>query len=203
VKWRADQKKPSANGEVRCLCYIDSRLAEERLGEVDPSWVAEYKFIAGNQSDPVGHGLYAPTMCALTVQGVTRFGVGQIAGTKPGANTVKSAVSDAIKRAGVEFGIGAYLYALPVFKVDKKGYWAKGTGDVGGLTPAGVKQLRAQYAKVVDHPAWVERFGEATDYGDVADDERSATPVEADHTDEPVAAFAKQPAGAAVKRGDA
>jgi hypothetical protein len=124
--------------------------------------------------------------------------MGQIASSKPSAASVKSATSDAIKRAGVEFGVGAYLYAMPVFKVDAKGYWAKSDGTVGGLKPEGVKQLRKQYATVVNHPKFAERFGEPTDYGDIADDERSADPV---HETLPVSDALSQ--GRSVKRGGA
>jgi hypothetical protein len=184
IKWRADQKIPARDGSVRCLPYIDSRLANERLTDVDPAWTADYRFLAGTPGDPVGLKANAPTACELTVLGVTRRGMGQLDSTRQDGKYAKSAVSDALKRAAVEFGVGAFLYALPTFKVDSNGYWmgkgkdAKGNpiDVVKGLTPDGVKQLRAQYKKIVEHAKFQERFGAPTDYGDVQDDERSAEP---------------------------
>lgn len=178
VKWRADQKTPDAAGNCRCLVYLDSGLVRERLSDVDPSWSAYYRFMHASASDPIGHGLYAPTMCELKVKGITRIDIGTIQSIKPSPTTAKAAISDALKRAAVNFGIGAYLRAMPVFKVDSKGYWKKGSGDVGGLTPDGVKQLRQQYTKIVTHKLFVERWGEPIDYGDVADDERSSQPMQ-------------------------
>lgn len=175
VKWRADAKKPGANGGVRCLCYIDASLAMERLSEVDPGWTVEYHPLGGGHGDPLGTGLYVPVMARLTVLGVTREGWGQANQSKPGANVYKSAASDALKRAAWAFGVGAYLRALPTFFAPKGGYWTKGNGDVGGLDPKGVKALREQYGKVVGHKLFQDQYGEATDYGDVEDDHRSAT----------------------------
>lgn len=191
VKWRADQKQADAQGKVRCLVYLDSRLAVERLSEVDPGWTARYEFLATGQNDRIGITQYAPTLCALTVHGVERFGMGQLGYTKLDAKAAKAALSDALKRAAVEFHVGAYLYAMPVFKVDARGYWKKRDETVGGLTPEGVKQLRTQYAKIVNHEKFSARFGEPVDYGDVADDERSAEPVQ---DDAPSALFGEAPA---------
>lgn len=201
VKWRVDQKTPDAARNVRCLCYIDSRLAKERCTEADPFWYAEYDFIGRSPGDPIGVREYAVTRCDLTINALTRSGFGQLGSQKMDGKAAKSVVSDAFKRAAVEFHIGAYLYAMPVFKVDDKGYWV-GAKGVGGLTPAGVKQLRQQYTKIVTHQKFIDRFGEYRDYGDVADDERSAQPVVEDEL--AAAGFGKASAaatGAAVKRG--
>jgi hypothetical protein len=167
VKWRADQKTPDRGGNVRCLAFIDARLAMERISEVDPAWTSRTQPSTMDMSIPE---------CFLTIHGVTRSDVGATA--MAGQNRMKALWSDAFKRAAVAFHVGAYLYALPVFKVDERGYWKKQGGDVGGLTPEGVKQLRQQYAKVVNHQKFQERFGKPIDHGDVADDERSAEPEE-------------------------
>lgn len=182
VKWRADAKRPDGKGDVRCVLYIDSRLAIERLSEVDPCWTDSYKAIAASPGDPLGVRNFAPVLCALTVHGVTRYGMGQLGNTKEDSKYAKSVVSDALKRAAVQFGVGAYLYAMPVFKVPKGLCWVVNEKDersgkevevVKSLNKEAITSLRKQYAKVVEHKLFQQRFGEPIDYGDVADDERS------------------------------
>ena len=215
VKWRADAKEPDASGNVRCVLYIDSRLAIERLSEVDPCWQDQYKALAASPGDPLGTRNFAPVMCALTLHGVTRHGIGQLTGTGPRGETppkedgkyAKSVMSDSLKRAAVQFGVGSFLYAMPVFKVPKSQCWIKQDGKVGALNKEAITNLRGQYAKIVTHAKFVERFGEAIDYGDVADDERSIaeTEAEAEVTDALFdgAHAATQAKGRAVERGGA
>lgn len=102
------------NGErwTRPLCYIDARAVFHRLDEaVGPdNW--------STQLQRLGPGVY---LCTLTVCGVTRADVGQ-AGEREGEQE-KSGASDAIKRAAVQFGVGAYLYdqELPPAKLERRG----------------------------------------------------------------------------------
>ena len=90
--------------------YIDARLAAERLtAAVGPGgWSEEYHVVS---TDPQA-GL--PIECRLTVLGVTRADVGQIAPGPLDDKAWKSAYSDALKRAAVKWGIGRYLYRLPL-----------------------------------------------------------------------------------------
>jgi hypothetical protein len=158
VKFRP-LEKPNAKGVVSCLVYIDSRLAAERLSAVDPGWSSEYEVLAGPDQ-------HMPVVCKLTVHGVTREGVGQNAGPAKDDKHAKMAFSDALKRAAVEFGVGASLYAMPRFAVDAQGYWIGNNQKVGGLTPLGVRGLRAQYQKAITEQGFVDRFGEPIDHGD-------------------------------------
>jgi hypothetical protein len=48
--------------------------------------------------------------CDLTIDGITRSDVGEGVG--------KALVSDSFKRAGVRFGIGVSLYAIPKMMLD-------------------------------------------------------------------------------------
>jgi hypothetical protein len=182
VGFRVDQKFPSDS--VRCLVYIDSRLAKERLNDVDPNWTASYEFLGGTQSDPLGIQLFTPIACNLTVCGVTRVGIGQAATKSASGNLIKSAQSDALKRACVEFGVGAYLYALKSFTVDRKGYYTGKDKDgkevVKGLTRDGTLQLRRDYTKWTQHTMFVDRFGLPTDYGTLEDDTRGHTTTDDD-----------------------
>lgn len=94
------QTKPSEKGNSLVVAYIDARDVMDRLDEVvGPDWSTRFEWI-GDKA----------VMCYLTVCGVTRADVsGQDSDNEP----VKSAVSDALKRAAVNFGIGRFLYDLP------------------------------------------------------------------------------------------
>tara|TARA_S200000501_G_C20670286_1_gene676020 strand:+ start:216 stop:878 length:663 start_codon:yes stop_codon:yes gene_type:complete len=97
VKWRV-----GAGGKN--LPYIDARDAMNRLDDVvlNHNWEAKFK-------EPDSQGRI---ICALsiTVQGhtVTKMDAGKM--TK--VEGEKGGISDALKRAAVNFGIGRYLYAI-------------------------------------------------------------------------------------------
>lgn len=167
VKFRPAVKKPDKNGGVRCLTYIDSRLAAERLTEVDPEWTFKYKWDADDVGDPLGSRHNFPVRGILTVGGVTREDVGQNASSLIDDKHAKSAVSDALKRSAVLFGVGSYLYALGDARVSSGGYWIKSDGGVGGLNADGAKQLRSWYENRISEKSFIDRFGKPIDYGDV------------------------------------
>ncbi len=97
---------------TRPLAYIDARAVFARLDEaVGPdNWCSDI--------ERLGPGCY---VCRLTVCGVMRADVGQ-AGDNEGEKE-KSGVSDAVKRAAVQFGVGAYLYNLdmPPVRLERRG----------------------------------------------------------------------------------
>lgn len=74
----------------------------------------------------------------------------------------KALYSDALKRAAVHFGVGAYLYSLKGFEV------AKGEYDKGFLKPAGTQKMKDRYQQIVTHPMFEKRFGYVRTYGDEA-----------------------------------
>ncbi|MDD3013358.1 MAG: Rad52/Rad22 family DNA repair protein [Candidatus Gastranaerophilales bacterium] len=107
--------KPTAikDGKALALPYIDARTVLDRLDEIigSENWQDEYDVVSSNQ-----------VICKLTIHGTTKSDAGE-ASTED-KEPLKSAVSDALKRAAVKFGIGRYLYRSP--KVwyrfdDKKG----------------------------------------------------------------------------------
>lgn len=150
---------PDGKKRVRCHAYLTARTAMERLDVADPEWTATFQ------------SLGSPSMweCHLTVRGVTRSDVGE------GPN-VKSARSDALKRAAVQFGVGRFLYELPSFFVDEKGYWMNKKGKVGGLTRGGVRDLHGQYQKGLAEPG-IQKFGEVADLAGVWDEDRHVEDV--------------------------
>jgi hypothetical protein len=140
------------------VAYIDARLVIERLNYVCAGdWYDEY--------DPLSGGL----LCKLTVCGVTRQDVG-VADSKAEGG-IKALYSDALKRAGVKFGIGACMYALPRMWASLDGCRTQvknGETKIVGLKPETETRLRQQYT------AWLageggERFGEPLDHGDAPD----------------------------------
>lgn len=160
------------------LAYLDSSLVAERLSEVDPGWTAEYERLGSDFNDWKAAGY--PTVCRVTVKGVTREDIGKAGG---GIEPVKAAYSDALKRAAWRHGVGAYLrdsgwdFWINEFETDQNGkrhcmFTVKpgqkaGTEVVKALKPAGRVLLRSRYEAIVQGSAFVEHYGAVRTYGDV------------------------------------
>lgn len=108
IFWRAgaiskDKKRAQA------LAYAEPRVYEDRLNDVCPGdW--SVKFIPWGETRLI---------CELTIHGVTRSSTGEFDSEKRNAvaeGTVAEA--QAFKRACSKFGLGRYLYDLPVMWVD-------------------------------------------------------------------------------------
>lgn len=165
VRWKVQQvfgPKGKPNG---CLCvgYIDARLVIERLNLLVPGlWHATY--------DPVANGKLM--WCHLTVGGVTRADVGE---SSKGFS--KDLVSDALKRAAVQFGVGVSIYAVPQARLflpkNAAHIETRGAGEKTtiALKDEGHAALRKRYAKWLGEHG-VEAFGPPLDHGD------SGEPVE-------------------------
>jgi hypothetical protein len=87
----------------------------------------------------------------------------------------KAAVSDALKRAGVQWGIGVSIYALPKVELHKgddtdgQFTWRrKGEKYQVTIDSAGRKRLRAFYEKWLEDKGQAA-FGEVLDHGDAPD----------------------------------
>lgn len=91
------------------VAYIDARAVMDRLDAVTPGqWHFSVEVIPGTPT-PTCKG-------SLTVMGVTREDIGEAG--EGDAGTLKAAASDALKRCAVHFGVGRYLYDLPVVWAD-------------------------------------------------------------------------------------
>lgn len=108
VDWRA-QAVTKDKKRALMVAFVNARAVMDRLDAVCPNdWSFEIEVIAG-----------APTPTVkgrLTVLGTMREDIGE-AGEGEAA-TLKAAVSDALKRCAVHFGVGRYLYDLPLQWVD-------------------------------------------------------------------------------------
>ncbi len=107
--------KPQSVSGNRALAvfYIDARDVADRLDQVvgPENWQDTYDVLADGS-----------VTCRLSVrvpggEWITKMDVGSPAGVDPG-DRVKGAFSDALKRAGVKFGIGRYLYHIPAQWLD-------------------------------------------------------------------------------------
>ncbi len=84
------------------LAYVEARDVMDRLDEVaGGDW--EFSWEPGPQDSSSVHGIL--TVCNVRREDVGECGEGDL-------GTIKSAVSDALKRCGVHFGVGRYLYSL-------------------------------------------------------------------------------------------
>lgn len=109
VEWRVGQHGVGNNGQpwAKLLCYVTARAVMERLDEaVGPeNWKVEH---AKAPNDPKGESV----VCTLSIK-IGGEWVGKMDGAQ---NTefepVKGGMSDALKRAGVLWGIGRELYGL-------------------------------------------------------------------------------------------
>lgn len=91
--------------EPRCLAmpYADMRTYEARLDEAVglEHWSTSYQMTARG------------VVCALTICGVTKSGIGDYPADAGDENAATSAQAQAFKRACSAFGLGRYLYNLP------------------------------------------------------------------------------------------
>lgn len=103
--WKPQMVK---NDRALAICYIDARDVMQRLDDVVgvENWQDDYSFLPGGG-----------VMCHLRVcfdgAWVTKCDVGGESEQPDKGDREKAAVSDALKRAAVKFGIGRYLYAMP------------------------------------------------------------------------------------------
>lgn len=152
TRFKVQATWPKDNPDAALIvCYIDARLAVERLNMVCPHlWHDNYEHVAAGQM-----------WCHLTVDGITRSDVGE--------GTGKGLVSDALKRAAVKFGVGVSLYAIPkMFCNEKDGDLKTNRKDKYELTDKGEKRCRDFYRRWLEGPG-VKAFGQPLDHGDVED----------------------------------
>lgn len=176
VKFRLDAKKAFDN-KVRCVCYIDASLAADRIELVDPAWKSSLTRL--------GPALDAsPMLCSLTILGAKREQVGQYVKLEADDKHVKSAASDAFKRAAAEFGVGKYLRVLGQFTVSLGEVKVGEDKKFKYIQYGGIRQLRQQYAKYIADMEVVARFGEPIDHGDFVRDENDDAGVQTSAMDE-------------------
>jgi len=133
IHWRAQSM--AANGSsALALAYIDARDVMARLDSVvGPE----------NWQDRYVETLKGRILCTLAL----RVGGEWIEKTDGAGNTDvegdKGALSDALKRAAVKWGVGRYLYDLPATWADCESYEKNGKKHWKGWTANGLRKLQA------------------------------------------------------------
>lgn len=102
-KWRVQNFSKSSNTAV-CVAYIDSRDVMDMLDATvgQENWQSDYKEIKGN--------LYAGVGIKIKEEWVWKWDCG----TESNSDKAKGEASDAFKRAAVKWGVGRFLYDVPV-----------------------------------------------------------------------------------------
>jgi len=101
ISWRA-QSVTKQGDKALALAYIDARDVMDRLDEVCgvPNWQDRYEF----------HG--SRTICYLSIRVGDEWITKADGAGDSDVEAEKGAISDALKRAAVKWGIGRYLYSL-------------------------------------------------------------------------------------------
>jgi hypothetical protein len=156
-------KIQSAKGaKALIVCYIDARQVAERLNHVCPEqWSSEFT--------PREAGSLVGVECAITINPgsggapLTRTDVGVMEG---GIGGLKAVYSDAFKRAGVPWGIGASLYYTPKFYGDKSKL--REFKEKFYMSDEVEAKARKEYGDWLKREG-IERFGEPLDMGDTVE----------------------------------
>lgn len=104
-------------GKASIVAYLDARQLQDRLDEVvgADKWQVKYEEKKGN--------LFAGIGIKVNDEWVWKFDCG----TESNVEKEKGEASDSFKRAGVMWGVGRFLYSLPLLKLDTKKYTPQGS----------------------------------------------------------------------------
>jgi hypothetical protein len=101
-----------------CLKFIGHAEATNRLLNVDPFW--NWEPVALDQTGLPQYDSNRGMWIRLTVCGMTRMGYGDATG-KNGANAVKEIIGDAIRNAGMRFGMALDLWTSSDLEIIESG----------------------------------------------------------------------------------
>ena len=107
------------NGNQHLVEYVEWHTVADILDRIAPTWSHAVRAI-------VQVGEIVAVTCAITINGVTREGVGT--GTAENETGVKKAEHDALKRAAVKFGIARELYQRESEIIEQTGAAGPDTG---------------------------------------------------------------------------
>lgn len=106
VKWKSQTVK---GNRALAVAYVDARVIQDRLDDVlgPGNWQDEYEQLSDGA-----------VLCKLSVrvdgEWIRKMDVGGPSEQPDGGDRTKAAFSDSLKRAAVKFGVGRYLYRLPL-----------------------------------------------------------------------------------------
>ena len=104
VEWKP-AGKGGANARTSLVAFVSARVVAERLDSVVGcgGWAFDYEVLA------MDDGEIKTCKGTLSIGGIAKSDVGSRSNWEPS----KGAVSDALKRAAVLWGVARYLYSLP------------------------------------------------------------------------------------------
>jgi hypothetical protein len=129
---KCKQKMPS-DGHID-LAYVGHAEATNRLLNVDPFWDWE-PLTVDERGLPTLDG-YRGLWIRLTVCGMTRLGYGH-AGDKTGGDAIKEIIGDAIRNAGMRFGMALDLWTSSDLEIIESGNNPQDQGGAESGLPAG------------------------------------------------------------------
>lgn len=129
---KCKQKMPDG-GHID-LAYVGHAEATNRLLNVDPFWGYE-PLSLDERGLPQVDG-YKGLWIRLTVCGMTRLGYGH-AGDKTGGDAIKETIGDAIRNAGMRFGMALDLWTSSDLEIIESGTNPLEQDDAGSGQPAG------------------------------------------------------------------
>ncbi|MFD5848313.1 hypothetical protein [Streptomyces chartreusis] len=113
---KCKQKMP--NGGHIDLAYVGHAEATNRLLNVDPFW--DWEPVAMDERGLPQPDGYRGLWIRLTVCGMTRLGYGH-AGDKTGGDAIKEVIGDAIRNAGMRFGMALDLWTTSDLEIIESG----------------------------------------------------------------------------------
>ncbi len=158
TKKQTDEVRADFKKGVRCkLCdswhhpdvihldYVGHAAATDRLLEADPEWSWEPVALGPDGLPALDRngGLWI----RLTVCGVTRLGYGDADG-KTGGNAIKEAIGDAIRNAGMRFGMALDLWHKGDLHLDAD-EGGQGHSQEGEVSPPANVMPDAEWSKLV------------------------------------------------------
>jgi hypothetical protein len=110
IEWRIGSCGKKKNGDLwaTCLAYVQARAIMNRLDEVcgPENWKPEYQFIS--KMDGMKPGILCGLSIRVDKEWITKYDGAE----QTDIEEFKGGLSSALKRAGVPWGIGRYLYNL-------------------------------------------------------------------------------------------
>ncbi len=150
IRWKVQANPKEGQGEAYAVVvvYVDARTVAAHLDDVVPgAWSTEYVL------PPVTVGFPA-LECKLTVCGVTRSDVGTVEPSRSPDSDTKDLYSDALKRAAVQYGVGAFLYRFPQVRAKVEKY-----GSTWFITRDAQAELAQLTQAVLSRAEKLPRFG--------------------------------------------
>lgn len=123
------------------LAYVGHAEATNRLLNIDPAW--KWEPVALDEKGLPQHDQNGGLWIRLTVCGVTRLGYGNAEG-KRGGDAVKEIIGDAIRNAGMRFGMALDLWTSSDLEIAEAGPKDDAGPQSGQTPPAAASKTLAQ-----------------------------------------------------------